>query len=67
MSKTPDTVGEDIGISEAKEFMIENGYHHLPALSTGILTGIISYRDIEITSWDDQLRLSVQLIGANSL
>ncbi len=47
MSKTPDTVGEDIGISEAKEFMIEKGYHHLPVLSTGILTGIISYRDIE--------------------
>ena len=49
MTETPMTIGEDTSLEKAKAMMLDNDYHHLPVLSGGELTGIISHRDISFT------------------
>jgi acetoin utilization protein AcuB len=48
MTKTPKTIGHDISVAKAKQFMQELGCHHLPVLDGGRLVGVLSDRDIAL-------------------
>lgn len=47
MTPSPQTIGEDIPIFTAKEYMRQEKIRHLPVLSAGRLVGIVSDRDIK--------------------
>lgn len=48
MTTAPQTIGLDISLSKAKEFMNEYRIRHLPVLEAGKLVGILSDRDIKL-------------------
>lgn len=48
MTPAPKTIGADISISTAKDFMKRDGFRHLPVLQGGRLVGIVSDRDIKV-------------------
>jgi acetoin utilization protein AcuB len=48
MTPSPRTIGEDIPVSTAKEYMRRENIRHLPVLKAGRLVGIISDRDIKV-------------------
>lgn len=48
MTTTPHSIGADQSLRQANELMKEYGVRHLPVLSGGKLTGIISDRDIKL-------------------
>lgn len=48
MTSAPRTIGADIPISTAKQFMKRDNFRHLPVLQGGRLVGIVSDRDIKV-------------------
>jgi acetoin utilization protein AcuB len=48
MTPSPRTIGEDIPVSIAKNYMRRDNIRHLPVLSAGRLVGIVSDRDIKV-------------------
>lgn len=55
MTFSPKTIGHDISVTKAKEFMEENQCHHLPVLDGGRLVGVLSTRDLELLTRIPQL------------
>lgn len=48
MTPTPETIGADLTLSQARERMYRIEARHLPVVSAGSLVGIISDRDIAL-------------------
>jgi acetoin utilization protein AcuB len=48
MTTTPHTIGSDQTIATAKTMMREHGFRHLPVLTGGKLTGVLTDRDIKL-------------------
>ena len=50
MTAMPHTIGHDISVAKAKEFMTRYRCHHLPVLDGGNLVGIVSERDLRLAN-----------------
>jgi acetoin utilization protein AcuB len=48
MTALPETIEEDLSLSDAKDRMFALGVHHLPVVRGGKLIGILSQRDIAV-------------------
>jgi acetoin utilization protein AcuB len=48
MGALPESIEEELTLSDAKDRMFALGVHHLPVLRDGKLVGILSHRDIAI-------------------
>ena len=48
MSALPETIEEELMLSDAKDRMFALGVHHLPVVRDGKLVGILSHRDIAL-------------------
>ena len=48
MSALPESIDEDLSLSDAKDRMFALGIRHLPVLHQGKLIGIVSHRDVAI-------------------
>jgi CBS domain-containing protein len=46
MSEAPDTVGPEISVQEATEWLMQTGYRHLPVMAGGELLGVVTIRDL---------------------
>ncbi len=46
MTPSPDSLGPEVEISDAADWMMAAGYRHLPVIDSGQLVGIISIKDL---------------------
>jgi CBS domain-containing protein len=60
MTKSPDTIESDAPIAFALHKMDVGGYRHIPIMSGGKVTGIISVRDILRYITEDLMSLATE-------
>jgi acetoin utilization protein AcuB len=48
MTASPETIGPEASLAEAHATMRKNGIRHLPVVSEGVLSGIVTMRDLHL-------------------